>query len=497
VERRIVSRLLAPVAALSALLLITAGVSAWYLRSIQRSLAWSLTENVASVVAAQELESNVREVDASLDRFLITGDRAHLESIPRLRRETTDALQSAERWALSAQEKVLMARVRRGYDRLFEEFGQAVREASGQDLRGRIRALAEIPEREVLEPAREYRQLNEEALAGTSRKTERLADGLTIGLLALGLCGAGGGLLGGWVLTTGVRRSMERTETRLRGTAARLRTILPTADPARDPAEWVDESVAAVLDRLRQSERDALRAEQLAWVGQMAAGIAHEIRNPLAAIKILVQTAADPQRETPFGARDLTVLEREITRLEQTVSGFLDFARPPQPDKKLVELRPILEQVAAGLRAKADLQQVAIDIGGIADAVTLCADPGQLRQLVYNLLDNALDAQPKGGHVRVTAESDAAGGEPGLVLRVEDRGDGLPPGLGERIFEPFVSTKATGMGLGLSICRRIAEAHGGSIRATDRAGGGTVFAVRLPLSRSGGGLAVAAANGQS
>jgi signal transduction histidine kinase len=478
VDRRVVSRLLAPVAGLSLLLLVTAGGSAWYLRSIQRSLAWSLTENVASVVAAQELEGNIREVDASLDRFLITGDRAHLESIPRLQREAADALLVAERWALSEQEKALMGRVRRGYDRLFEEFARAGRGPAGGDLKARVAGFAAIPEREILGPAREYRRLNEEALAGTSRETERLANRLTVGLLTLGLCGAGGGLLGGWVLTTGVRRAVERTETRLRGTAARLRTVVPAADPGRDPAEWVDESVAAVLDRLEQTERNALRAEQLAWVGQMAAGIAHEVRNPLAAIKILVQSAADPVREVPFGARDLSVLEREITRLEGIVSGFLDFARPPEPDKTQVELRPLLDQVAAGLRARADLQRVAVEIDTPADPVTLHADPNQLRQLVYNLLYNALDAQPRGGHVRLAAE--AAGGA--AEVRVEDRGGGLPAGLGDRIFEPFVSTKSAGMGLGLSICRRVAEAHGGSIRAADRAGGGTVFTVRLPRS---------------
>ncbi|OWK40498.1 ATP-binding protein [Fimbriiglobus ruber] len=490
-ERRNVSGLLAPVAVLSFLLLVTAVGSAWYTQSIQRSLSWSLTENVASVVAAQVVESNIREVDASFYRFLITGDRANLESIPRLQRETADALHEAERWALSEEEKRLMTQVRRGYDRLFDEFGRAVRESSGPVLKARIAVLAAIPEREILEPAREYRRLNEESLAEISRKTEQQANGLTVGLLALGLCGATGGMLGGWVLMTGIRRTMEQTETRLRGTAARLRAVVPAADPTRDPAEWVDESVAVVLDRLRQSERDVLRAEQLALVGQMAAGIAHEVRNPLAAIKILVQTAADPLRETPFGARDLTVLEREIVRLEQIVSGFLDFARPPQPDKKVIELRPVLEQAVAGLRPRADILRVALEIDLSDEPITVCLDPNQFRQLVYNLLCNAIDAQPKGGYARITAATATAGAEPGVLLRVEDVGDGLPQGFGDRIFEPFVSTKATGMGLGLSICRRIVESHGGSIRAADRPDRGTVFTIYLPLSLPGGARAAA------
>ena len=100
----------------------------------------------------------------------------------------------------------------------------------------------------------------------------------------------------------------------------------------------MDESVSALLDRFRQVERDALRAEQLARVGQMAAGIAHEIRNPLMAIKILIQTAAEPLRESPFRAKDLAVIEREIARLEHTVAGFLDFARPPRTQRRPTSL---------------------------------------------------------------------------------------------------------------------------------------------------------------
>lgn len=448
-DRRTTSRLLLPIAVVSVFLLATAGGAAWYVRDIQRSLANSLTENVASVVAAHELEGHVREVDAALDRFLITGDRAHLEPIPRLQRETADALRTAEAWALSDQEKALMGRVRRGHDRLFGEFAAAVREPSVGQMRDRIAALAELPEREILEPAREYRQLNEDVLTETSRETAWLADKLTVGLLVLGLCGAAGGVLGGWAVTTGVRRSINRTERQLQDTTARL----------------------------ERTERDALRAEQLASVGQMAAGIAHEVRNPLAAIKILVQTAADPLRRAPFGSRDLTVLEQEITRLEQIVSGFLDFARPPQPDKQRFDVRILLEQAADTLRARADVQRVALEVNA-PHTVTVCADPNQLRQVVYNLLYNALDAQPTGGRICVGVAEEKSG----VVLRVEDHGPGLPAGLRDRIFEPFVTAKPAGMGLGLSICRRVVEAHGGIIAAADRPGGGTTFMVRLPQS---------------
>ncbi|MBN9524131.1 histidine kinase [bacterium] len=473
---RLVPRLLTPVLVLSALLLVTAVGSAWYLRSIQRQLSNALEENVISVVAAQELESSVREIDRSFDRFLITGDAAHLGAIPRLQEKADDALRTAEAWAFSDREKELMARVRTGYDRLTAEFAEAARAPHGPGVRPRVAAVAELPERQILGPAREYRRLNEDALAGTSRATRDLADRLTVVLLALGLCGAGGGLLGGWVISTGVRRSIERTEGRLRGAAARLHSALP--GPAADSDGDVEASITAVLDRLRRVERDALRAEQLAWVGQMAAGVAHEIRNPLMAIKLLVQAAADPHRAFALRSRDLAVIEGEIGRLEGIVAGFLDFARPPAPDKKHADLVALVGQAADGLRARAALQSVAVVADLTAGPPTVHADPAQLQQVLFNLLYNALDAQPGGGEVRVTAAGDTAGVE----LRVEDRGGGLPADLGERVFDPFVSTKPTGVGLGLSICRRIVESHGGTICAGPRAGGGAVFTVRLPAA---------------
>ena len=440
---RLVPRLLLPVLALSVLLLVTAVGSAWYLRSIQRQLSTALEENVASVVSGQRLESTVREIDASLDRFLITGDPAHLEAVPDLEERGRGALGEAEAWALTDRERELMARARAGYGRLAGGVVEAARNPRAPDTRGRVAAVAELPEREIIGPTREYRRLNEDALAGTSRATRELADRLTVGLLALGLCGAGGGLLGGWVLTTGLRRSIERTEGRMRGAAARLRSVVAVPGADGDPAEAVEVSVTAVLDRLRQVERDALRAEQLARVGQMAAGVAHEVRNPLMAIKLLVQAAADPHRAAPFRPRDLAVIEGEIGRLEGIVSEFLDFARPPAPDKQVVALAPVVGGAVAALRGRADLQKVTLAVE-VSAAPAVHADPNQLRQVLHNLVGNALDAQPGGGEVRVTAF--AAGDD--VELCVEDRGGGPPADLGDRIFAPFVSTNPTGVGLG-------------------------------------------------
>jgi signal transduction histidine kinase len=219
----------------------------------------------------------------------------------------------------------------------------------------------------------------------------------------------------------------------------------------------------------------------------MAAGIAHEVRNPLTSIKLLVQAATDPRRTAGFRPRDLQVLEGEILRLEQIISTFLDFARPPRPDKKSVVIPDLLTECLAGVRARAELQNVDVRLDVAEPVPPVDADSGQIRQVIYNLMFNALDVLPDGGtvQVRVSAESAAEGRPPRVVIRVEDTGPGLPVGLENQIFDPFVSTKDAGLGLGLSISRRIVETHGGSVDAQTGPAGGGVFTVRLPGSFRG------------
>ncbi|MFO0803382.1 MAG: ATP-binding protein [Gemmataceae bacterium] len=474
--RLIVGRLVAPVVVVAILLVVSATASAWYVRDIQQRLSWSLTENVASVVAAQELVTSIREVDAGFDRYLITGDRSQLDAVPRLRKQSEDALIEAERWALSPEEKVLMIKVRTGFRHLFDDFDRAMEQPSPA-FRGRIEALAVTPESEILEPARQYRKLNEDALARTSRETEELTHRLTIGLLTLGLCGGIGGLLGGWAIATRIWRSIRQTELRLLATAAR---IGPVPGGERDPAEIMDESVSHMLDRLRASERDALRAEQLAQVGQMAAGVAHEVRNPVASLKLLVQAAADPRRETPFRIKDLEVMEREIARLEHIVSGFLDFARPPQPCKSTFELKSFVAGVLDAWRSRAEKQRVALR-AEVPD-LRLTADPAQLRQVFDNAIVNAFEAQPAGGRIDIVIYA-ADADRRGITILIDDSGIGLPGEVTAKMFQPFVSTKETGLGLGLSICKRIIESHGGTVAVSPRPGGGTSFVIKLPVNR--------------
>jgi signal transduction histidine kinase len=488
---RIVTRLTVPIAAVSVLLLALAVVAAWYIRDMQERASGPIARSVASMTAAQELEISTREISVQCNRYLITLDQKYLEKVPDLKHRTADALANAEAAASTPAAEELISRIRKGYDDFYAEYAKLLRNPPEKGLYPSIIELTDnVLTKEILDPAHEYLRLNEEMLRQASATNQQLARRLTNGLLAVGLCGSAGGLLAGWVIAATIRRSLRHTQERLVAAARQLDAAVPGSESWAEPAsddtvERVSVSVSAVLKRLRQTERDALRAEQLAWVGQMAAGIAHEIRNPLMAIKLLVQTAADRSDGPSLRPRDFQVLEEEIIRLEEIVSGFLDFARPPRPDPRPVEVAELATQVATGLRPRGELQGVSIIVEPPAEPVVVSADPNQLRQVLLNLLFNAIDAQPRGGEVRIAAHIDRAHSQdPQLMLTVTDNGPGLPSGVGERIFEPFVSTKESGLGLGLSICRRIAEAHGGTLTAATRPAGGAVFTLRFPVRSS-------------
>jgi signal transduction histidine kinase len=479
---RLLTRMTAPVVAVSLLLLACASGAAWYVHRIQKRSSDLLASNVASILAARELEIGTREVRYQLDSYLITGEPKHLEAIPALQHSTDRSLEEVMRTATTDRDRESVARIRAGYDHFFAEMKRLTSQSPPWKLPAQIHTLIDtVLIEEILTPVHTYLTMNEEGLRRATTANEELADDLVLGLLLLGICGAGAGLAAGALFALSVRRSIVQIHVRLKDTAGQLNevvgpiTLTETGDlGGLDSAlQRVTEPIGEVVRRLSQSQRDATRAEQLAVVGRMAAGVAHEVRNPLMAMKILVQAAAE-RGDGKLGGRGLRVLEEEIVRLERLTRTFLEFARPPRPEKHPVRVQQAVSQTLELLRPRAAGQNVRFDLKMPARPIFVEADSGQLHQLLFNLMQNALEASPAGGVVEVEA-SDSRPGQ--VQLRVSDSGAGLPADLGERIFEPFVSTKEAGLGLGLSICRQVAVAHGGSVTAANRPGGGAAFTV--------------------
>jgi signal transduction histidine kinase len=236
-----------------------------------------------------------------------------------------------------------------------------------------------------------------------------------------------------------------------------------------------------VVDELQQARQQALLTERLAAVGELAAGVAHELRNPLTSVKLLIQTAAQRPPNATLAGRQLQVVQQEIARMEGTIQSLLDFARPPELHEVAHDLRTTVRRAINLVDGRAKQQSVAI-VEETPDApVIVNGDPEQLHQIFVNLLLNGIEAMPQGGTLAVVVNVDDSERR-NCRISVSDTGDGIPEPILGKVFEPFATSKEHGTGLGLPISRRIAEEHGGLLLAANRAEGGAVFTLELPLN---------------
>lgn len=247
------------------------------------------------------------------------------------------------------------------------------------------------------------------------------------------------------------------------------------AEHGSDEIASVSHAFNAMSARLKEYLERAVRLEKLAVLGEFASGIAHEIRNPLAAIKTSVQALARREND-PKRAQLLEEMEGEIDRLGRVVSDLVDFGRPRPPAPGVVPVRDLARRVSAIIEPEAQARGVHFSCQGNPD-LELWADPDHLQQIVLNLALNAVQATPAEGAVilRATAEDEQ------VAIEVRDTGCGIPAELLGRVSDPFFTTKTKGVGLGLSISRQLCELNGGQMTIDSAPGHGTVVRVLLPL----------------
>jgi two-component system sensor histidine kinase PilS (NtrC family) len=230
---------------------------------------------------------------------------------------------------------------------------------------------------------------------------------------------------------------------------------------------------------LNKLERDARLQQRLAAVGEMAAGIAHEIRNPLASMSGSIQIL---RQELPLSAEQeqlMDIVLRESDRLNSTIRSFLAYARPQRFAIARLDLRRALNDTALLLRNSADvLEGHSVQVDLPASELWYEADEGQIKQIVWNLATNGLRAMPEGGRLRLTGALDPSSDE--LVLSVQDEGIGLMPEDIDGLFQPFHGSFAKGSGLGLAIVHRIVSDYHGQIQVASQPGAGTTVSVRFP-----------------
>lgn len=262
-------------------------------------------------------------------------------------------------------------------------------------------------------------------------------------------------------------------------------------------AEKIAHRMRSVSRELSAARSELLQSERLAAVGELAAGVAHEIRNPLTSVKLLLQHAIRQVSGPNLDDGKVRLILEEIGRMETTIQGLLDFSRPPKLNRVYHDFRQTLNRALNLLDARCRQQHIEIEPHISEMPLMVDGDTEKLHQLLVNLLINAVEAMPSGGCLTVVATTkrlskylssddngrsrngDSTGTVAQIVIR--DTGVGIAPEVLSRLFEPFATTKERGTGLGLAVSHRIAEEHGGTIHACNHDGGGAQFTMTIPI----------------
>lgn len=239
--------------------------------------------------------------------------------------------------------------------------------------------------------------------------------------------------------------------------------------------------VCRLRERLQEQDRELQRRERLAALGQMAAGVAHEIRNPLGGVQLYASLLQRDLHDRPEQQELVRKLSVGVHHVESIVTDILAFAGDGEPNRRPVPLSRIIEDVLIQVGPQARSRGIYLVVEPVAGDPPLLCDRGQIQRALINLILNGLDA----AEGQVWIRWDRGHLERGLLgIVVEDDGPGIEPALAQRVFDPFFTTKDTGTGLGLAIVHRIAESNGGSVRAGGRSGGGASFMLSVPLAES-------------
>ena len=274
-----------------------------------------------------------------------------------------------------------------------------------------------------------------------------------------------------------------RREEKIEGLLAVDASNATLTTDARSVMELLAGQVAIAIDDSRllaenlRLERELAERERLASLGRMAATVAHEIKNPLSAIKSIAQVMREDQQFNREYERDLRLIVGETDRLSQSVTQLLSFARKESAAEQPLSVDELLHSVVHLFQANAREQGVSLECEIRSDTMLTGKCVSALRDAVSNLLLNALQATPSGGQVKLVADA----GDDELTIAVEDSGAGVPADLRERIWEPFFTTRQRGTGLGLAIVRKRVQEVGGSALLVASNGRGAVFHLRLPL----------------
>ncbi|MEY2668221.1 MAG: hypothetical protein RJA59_859 [Pseudomonadota bacterium] len=430
------------------------------------------------VRVALQLASAVRDQYAHQAHTIIIGDESHLGFYTEAQRRVLELTRQLRRSSTSPEALAAVDDIERASGELDGIFLRGIVPAVVRGDRAFVQeehARAQLVVTRIQDLAESLVARSEASIAAARVEVDAVERRTKTWIVVLLL---GAPLLAGAV-SLYIGRSIARPIARLQAGAARLAAgRLDTRIDVDSPDEFgaLARQFNAMTTSLTEHQDRLVRSEKLAGIGRLAAGVAHEINNPLAVIlgyaRLLQKRAEGPLRD------ELKIIEDEALRARDIVEGLLDLSRPLPAGRARVDLRETCDEVVGRLLESRAVGAAAVQVEGAGVAPGI---PAKLRQVLANLVRNAAEAAGPGGRVTVRVTE-----EPGQIrVEVDDTGPGIDEAAAARLFEPFFTTKDRGTGLGLAVSRAIARAHGGDVTGETLGGGGARFTLRLPRDPAG------------
>lgn len=504
-SRSIIKHPLAPLILVITIWVGMSSITNIYLQWLERSHQRTIVDNIASIRAAETVENLVWRLVAecpaaasSLPRFRSEWKKIESDISTQRQRLTQAAFTADEREALKKLDLLLTELLQSFHDQLDgnDSVNANYSAVDFETVRGRATEFAE----EIATSTHNLLKVNQESADRDAMRRQRVSRVVLTARTTTLIVGPVLGMLLGWRLSRLLHRSIARIAVTLNDAQATGDSKLGTiAIESSGDVEDLQQQAENVAERMRQVSRDlqvarreVLQQERLAAVGELAAGVAHEIRNPLTSVKLLLQHAIRQATGPRLNQSQIELILEEVRRMEATIQGLLDFSRPPKMNRIRHDVRQTLQRAINLVDTRAHQQRIEICAPADSSPLMVDGDTEKLHQLLVNLLINAIEAMPNGGQLKIDAfttvrRSDTNGtqgasDERVVQITIRDTGPGIPDEILPRLFEPFSTSKERGTGLGLAISHRIIEEHSGSVHASNRSEGGAEFKVQIPAA---------------